>query len=83
MTERPVRLIVAALEATVTGLPNAVPSTLNFTVPVGVAPLDEVTLTVNTTVVPEVKLAPAAGAVILNVGVATVTVIDSLAEAAA
>ena len=30
-----------------TGLPNAVPSTLNLTVPVGAAPLDEVTLTVN------------------------------------
>ena len=46
-------------------------------------PLAEVTLTVNFTVVPEVKLAPAAGVVILNVGVAFATVIDSLAEAAA
>ena len=82
MTERPVRLIVAALEATVTGLPNAVPSTLNFTVPVGAAPLDEVTPTVNVTEVPYVKLALAAGAVILNVGVAAATMIDSLAEPA-
>ena len=83
MTDRPVRLMEAAPDATVTGLPNAVPSTLNFTVPVGAAPLAEVTLTLNFTVVPEVKLAPAAGAVILNAGVAFATMIDSLAEAAA
>ena len=83
MTDRPVRLMEAAPDATVTGLPKAVPSTLNLTVPVGAAPLDEVTLTVNVTVVPEVKLAPAAGAVILNAGVAFATMIDSLAEDAA
>ena len=37
LTDKPVRLMEAAPEATVTGLPNAVPSTLNFTVPVGAA----------------------------------------------
>ena len=52
MTDRPVRLMEAAPDATVTGLPNAAPSTLNFTVPVGATPLAEVTLTLNFTVDP-------------------------------
>src|SRR5271156_1666424 len=77
LTDRPVRLMEAAPDAIVTGLPNAVPSTLNLTVPVGAAPLGEVTLTVNFTVVPEVKLAPDAGAVILNVGAGSVPVPDN------
>ena len=66
----------AAPEATVTGLPNAVPSTLKFTVPVRAAPLVEVT-TLNFTVDPTVKLAPNAGAVIFNVGAGSVPVPDN------
>src|SRR5271155_201189 len=77
LTDRPVRLMEAAPDATVTGLPNAVPSTLNLTVPVGAVPLDEVTLTLNFTVVPEGTFAPAAGAVIANVGAGSVPVPDN------
>ena len=52
--------------ATVTGLPYAAPSTVNFTVPVGAVPV-AVTLVLNFTVVPAVTLAPDAGAVMAKV----------------
>src|SRR5277367_6790399 len=77
LTDKAVRLMEAAPDATVTGLPNAVPSTLNLTVPVGAAPPDEVTLTLNFTVDPEVTFAPDAGAVILNAGAGSVPVPDN------